>query len=92
MGSATNVQFPSVYNMEDSEGNTYQYQVVWPLILPQALAVYSRGLECTPAVWGNNAATVTNPNNGIVIVGAACYALVRWQYPGLPVAEIISFL
>jgi hypothetical protein len=69
VGSATNVHFPAVYNMEDSEGNTYQYQAVWPLILPQAMTVYSHGLECTLAAWKNTAAAVTNPNNTIVIVG-----------------------
>jgi hypothetical protein len=69
VGSVTNVHFPAVYNMEDSEGNTYQYQAVWPLILSQVMTVYSHSLECAPAAWENTSAAVTNPNNTVVIVG-----------------------
>jgi len=69
VGSVTNVHFPNNYNMKDSLGNSYQYQAVWPLILPQAITVYSHGLECTPAAWENTAAAVTDPSNTIIIVG-----------------------
>jgi hypothetical protein len=49
VGSVTNLKFTTVYTMEDSQGAIFQYQAVWPLVLPQALNVYSHGLECTPA-------------------------------------------
>jgi Subtilase family len=69
VGSVTNLKFPVNYNLKDSTGATFQYQAVWPLILPQALSVYSHGLECTPAAWEHTGAAVKDPANTIVLVG-----------------------
>lgn len=69
VGSVTNLKFPVNYNLKDSTGATFQYQAVWPLILPQALTVYSHGVECTRGAWQNTFAAVKNPSSTIVLVG-----------------------
>lgn len=75
VGSVTNLKFPTVYNTKGSDGSSYDYESVWPLVLPQALTVYSHGVLCTQAAWQNTAAAVNkDPLNTIVIAGctASC--------------------
>jgi len=69
VGSVTNLKFPVNYNMKDSTGASFQYQAVWPLVLPQALTVYYHGSDCTQATWDTTGAAVTDPTNTIVLVG-----------------------
>jgi Subtilase family len=69
VGSVTNLKFPVNYNMKDSLGATFQYQAVWPLILPQALTVYSHGVDCTPDAWESTATAVKDLTNTIILVG-----------------------
>ncbi|KAH9212069.1 hypothetical protein DL95DRAFT_525352 [Leptodontidium sp. 2 PMI_412] len=53
-----------------SDGSSYKYSSVWPLILSSALTVYSHGVLCTQSAWANTAAAYNkDPANIIVIAG-----------------------
>ena len=70
VGSVTNLKFPSAYVASGSDGNTYEYFSVWPLILPSSLTVYSHGVLCTQSAWANTAAAYNkDPENIIIIAG-----------------------